>query len=228
MLEFQQNGGIMKKYFEKYGNIPLFEGISQEDLDILFGCLNAKIMNFEKDRAVFSAGECVKQFGIVLSGQVSIVHNDYYGNRSILSKVESGNLFTEAFAFAGISLPVSVVTATQSQLLFLDSSRFASTCVRGCVFHNRLIQNLIKITAEKNINLIEKFEVISKCTTREKLLTFLSNESKKAGSREFVIPFNRQELADYIFVERTAMSAELSKLKKEGLIDYKKNKFVLL
>ena len=151
MLEFQQNGGIMKKYFEKYGNIPLFEGISQEDLDILFGCLNAKIMNFEKDRAVFSAGECVKQFGIVLSGQVSIVHNDYYGNRSILSKV-SGTLFKARLCWyqpSGKRLLLPKVNC------FFWIPRFASTCVRMRLPQPAYSESY-KNYCGKNINLIEK------------------------------------------------------------------------
>lgn len=227
MLEIQQKGGFMKKYFEFLSHVPLFGEIAKEDLEILLGCLNAKIVTYEKDEVVFSAGECVKQFGIVLSGQVSVVHNDYYGNRSIMARVEEGNLITEAFAFAGVCLPVTVVASHHSEIMLLDSTRFSTTCATACHFHNKLIQNLIKITSRKNVSLLEKFEITSKRTTREKLLAYLSIESGKAGSKTFTIPFNRQELADYLFVERSAMSAELSKLRREGLIDYNKNTFVL-
>ena len=178
---------------------------------------------------MFSSGESIEKFGIVLSGQVQVVQDDYYGNRSILGKIDIGNLFGESFACAEIkTLPVSVITTTESELLFIDCHRLAVPCAKACGFHSRLIQNMLSIVSMKNIALTQKIEFTSKRTTREKLMAYLSSEAKNARSSRFCIPFNRQELADYLSVERSAMSAELSKLRNDGVLKFHKNQFDLL
>jgi CRP-like cAMP-binding protein len=149
----------------------------------------AKSVHFEKGQTVFSSGESIERFGIVLSGQVQVVQDDYYGNRSILGKIDIGNLFGESFACAEIkTLPVSVITTTESELLFIDCHRLAVPCAKACGFHSRLIQNMLSIVSMKNISLTQKIEFTSKRTTREKLLAYLSAEAKKSGSSSFCIP----------------------------------------
>ncbi|MCX7714273.1 MAG: Crp/Fnr family transcriptional regulator [Clostridia bacterium] len=219
----------MKKYLDILKAVNLFEGIEESDLPPLLSCLSSKQSRYEKGQTVFFSGESIKQFGIVLSGQVQIVQDDYYGNRSILAKIDAGNLFGESFACSQIkTLPVNVIATTESEILFIDCCKLAVPCTRACSFHSKLIQNMLNIVSMKNILLTQKIEIISKRTTREKLLAYLSSEAKKAGEARFYIPFNRQELADYLFVERSAMSAELSKLKNDGLINFHKNQFELL
>lgn len=219
----------MKNYLNVLKVINLFKGIEETDLQSLLTCLGAKISQYEKDQTVFFSGDRVEQFGIVLSGQVQIVQYDYYGNRSILAKMGTGNLFGESFAYAEIEkLPISVIATIESKLLFIDCYKLALPCSKTCAFHSRLIQNLLKIVAMKNISLTQKITITSKRTTREKLLAYLSVEAKKAGSSRFTIPFNRQELADYLAVERSAMSAELSKLRDDGALNFYKNNFELL
>jgi len=219
----------MKNYLEVLKTVELFKGIDESDLDQLLSCLGAKTINYEKGETVFFSGESINQFGIVLSGQVQVVQDDYYGNRSILSKIEPGNLFGESFACAETEpLPVSVITSAKSELLFIDCRRLASPCESACGFHSRLIRNMLSIVSMKNISLTRKIEFTSKRTTREKLMAYLSAEAKKAGSNRFFIPFNRQELADYLSVNRSAMSAELSKLRDEGVLKFRKNQFELL
>jgi CRP-like cAMP-binding protein len=120
------------------------------------------------------------------------------------------------------------VATADSELLFIDFRRLASPCVNACAFHARLIRNMLNIVSVKNIALTRKIEHVSRRTTREKLLSYLSDAAKKAGGGWFSIPFNRQELADYLYVERSAMSATLSKLRDEGVLLYRRNNFKLL
>ena len=219
----------MKNYLDLLKTVKLFQGIEESNMQPLLSCLCAKVIHYEKWQTVFFSGESIGKFGIVLLGQVEVVQDDYSGNRSILAKIDIGNLFGESFACAEIkTLPVSVITTTESELLFIDCRRLAVPCAKACGFHSRLIQNMLRIVSMKNIALTQKIEFTSKRTTREKLLAYLSAEAKKAGCSQFKIPFNRQELADYLSVERSAMSAELSKLRDDCVISFHKNQFELL
>jgi CRP-like cAMP-binding protein len=218
----------MKKYFDILKTVDLFKGIEEAELQPLLACLSAKEAHYKKGQTVFFNGENIERFGIVLSGQVQVVQDDYYGNRSILAKIGTGHLFGESFACAEIKkLSVSVLATTESELLFIDCRRLAVPCAEACVFHSSLIRNMLSIVSMKNISLTQKIEFTSKRTTREKLLAYLSVEATKVGSSRFSIPFNRQELADYLSVDRSAMSAELSKLRDDGILNFHKNLFEL-
>jgi len=219
----------MKNSLATLRTVTLFSGIKESDLQPLLSCLSAKVTHYEKGKKVFSSGESIEHFGIVLTGEVLVVQDDYYGNRSILDKIGAGNQFGESFACAEIKkLPVSVITTTESDLLFINYRKLTIPCAKACTFHSKLVQNLLNIISLKNIALTQKIEFTSKRTTRDKLLAYLSTEAKKAGSNLFRIPFNRQELADYLSVERSAMSAELSKLRADGILSFHKNQFELL
>lgn len=218
----------MKRYLEILKSVALFKGIEESDLQSILSCLSAKVTHFDKGQIVFICGENIKSFGIVLSGQVQIVQEDYCGNKCIIANIDAGNLFGEAFTFADIkTLPVSIFSTTESDLLFIDSHRLVSPCTKVCDFHSRLIYNMLNIIAMKNISLTQKIEFTSKRTTREKLLAYLFAEAKKAKSSRFSIPFNRQELADYLSVDRSAMSAELCKLRDDGILKFSKSQFEL-
>ena len=219
----------MEKKLGLLTKVELFRDIGDSELSALLSCLGAVSASYKKEETVFLSGEKPERFGIVLSGQLQIVQDDYYGNRTILGNPGEGSLFGEAFAFAAIdSLPVSVVAASDCELLCFSSNRFAAPCSNACGFHSRLIKNMLGIVAKKNIELTKKIEFTSKRTTREKLLSYLASEGLRAGGGRFRIPFNRQELADYLCVDRSAMSAELSKLRDDGLLRYHKNEFELL
>jgi len=219
----------MKNYLDVLKDAILFGGIAETDLLPLLACLSAKRAHYAKNEIVFMCGDSLHHFGIVLSGQVQIYQEDYYGYKNILSNVGVGHLFGESFACADIeSLPVSVLATADSDLLFIDSRRLAVPCTNACAFHSRLIQNMLTIIAKNNISLMQKFEITAKRSTREKLLAYLSAEAQKARSNRFSIPFNRQELADYLSVDRSAMSTELGRLRDEGLLEFHKNHFELL
>ncbi|MDR2529422.1 MAG: Crp/Fnr family transcriptional regulator [Synergistaceae bacterium] len=210
------------------GTCPLFAGIGEADLRRLLGCLSAVQKRFEKNGFIFRAGDKADSVGIVLSGAIHVLREDFWGNRSILARVESGGLFGEAFACAGVkNLPVSVATVEEAEILLMNCKRILTACPSFRDFHTALIYNLTRILAEKNVMLTRKLEHVTQRTTREKLLSYLSERAKLTGGNAFDIPFNRQELADYLSVDRSAMSAELSRMKDEGLLRYQRSHFEL-
>ena len=216
----------MEENFEILSQCPLFSSIGREDLESMLQCLGARRAFYEKNQHVFLEGDPARWVGVVLSGGVQIIREDLDGNRSILASAGPGELFGEVFACAGLDqLPVTVTAIADSHILRLSCRRIIETCSQSCAFHSLLIQNLLRIVARKNLMLNQKIEFISKRSTREKLMAYLTAQAKAADSHTFSIPYNRQELADYLGVERSAMSAELGKLKKEGILDFHKNHF---
>lgn len=229
MLFLQRMEKNMEKYFEIIKKCPLFLDIEEKELDELLKCLLAYTKQFRNNDFIFSVGQPVSHIGIVLSGKVHVIQEDFWGNRTILAQIGSRGLFGEAFSSAGIEkMPVSVVATSDCEILFIDYKRIITTCSAACVFHTGLIKNMMKILAAKNIMLTQKMEFVTRKTTREKLIAFLSAQAQKSASSKFVIPFNRQQLADYLSVDRSAMSNELSKMKDQGIIIYHKNEFELL
>ncbi len=218
----------MKKYLEILKKCPLFDGIGDDDLIRMLGCLGAKVEHFDKKYTVFAEGTSAKYIGVVLSGAVQIIQVDYFGNRSILGEIESPHVFAEAFACAAVeSMPVTVIASEPSEIMLIDCDHILHTCQNNCGFHQQLIFNLMKDLAKKTLIFHQRMEITSKRSTREKLLAYLLIQAKRAGSDRFDIPFDRQELADYLEVDRSGLSAEISKLKKEGVLDYYKNSFRL-
>ena len=219
----------MEAYFDVLSQCSLFTGISQQELGLMLNCLDGKITGITKGNPVFLEGDPAKFVGVVLSGKVQIVRDDYYGNRSVLTVISPGGLFAEAFACAGVeTLPVSVIALQDSTVLLLDCKRVLTGCSNACPFHSRLVHNLLKGIAQKSLMLTSKIRCMSQKTTQEKLMEFLLEQAKQQGSAEFVIPYDRQALADYLGVERSAMSAEISKLKKAGRIDCSGSRFRVL
>ena len=219
----------MKKYFEILRKCPLFDNIEDANLEAMMGCLGAKIKKFNKKETVIAEGEPAKFIGIVLYGSVQIERTDYYGNRSIVSKIGASELFGESFACADApKMPIDVIAAENSEIMLIDCKKIIVTCGSSCGFHNQMIFNLLKIVAQKNLLFNQKLEVTSKRTTREKLMAYLLLQAKKKGCNEFEIPYDRQELADYLEVDRSGLSAEISKLRNEGIVECRKNKFRLI
>ncbi len=228
-MKFQQKEKILKKYLQILKKCPLFFAIEEEDLLRMLVCLGARVEFFDKKYTVFSEGSPAKYIGIVLSGSVRIVQVDYYGNRSILSELSASEVFGEAFACAETdSLPVSAIMSEPGEIMLIDCSHILHTCQNNCGFHQELIFNLMKDLALKTILFHQRAEITSKRTTREKLLAYLNFQAQKAGKDFFEIPFDRQELADFLIVDRSGLSAEIGKLKKEGVIAVEKNRFTLL
>jgi len=219
----------MKKYYDVLARCPLFDGIEEADLMRMLVCLGAAVEVFDKKYTIIAEGNPARYIGIVLSGSVQIVRVDYYGNRSLITEVGASEVFGEAFACAETqSIPVTVIANEPSEIMLIDCSHILHTCSNNCGFHQQLIFNLMKDLATKTLLFHQKLEITSQRTTRDKLMTYLMLQAKKAGSNRFRIPFDRQELADYLEVERSGLSAEISKLRKEGILDSEKNEFILL
>ena len=206
----------------------LFSGIEEKEISGILSCLSAQSKRYEKGSYVMRFGEKVDSVGIVLSGSVNIITEDYWGNRNIIADIEPGMLFAESYAcVADMPLKVSIQAAKDCGILWMDVKRILTSCSSACEFHTRLIRNLVSALAAKNILMNEKLRFISQRTTRDKLLAYLSAESMRQRSSSFTIPFDRQQLADYLSVDRSAMSNELSKMRREGILQYNKNNFSL-
>jgi len=207
----------------------LFKGISEEELDSLIKCVGFRRIVYSEGNIIFSHGDIIREVGFVLKGSVQVVREDFWGNRSIISQLERGDFFGEVYAaLEERKMANTVIAAQRSEILFFDCGKILSLCHKNCVFHQKLISNFIRVIAEKNIMLMEKITHISQRSTREKVLSFLSSQAEKSGGRYFTIPFSRQEMADYLSVDRSALSKELSRMKAEKIIDYDKNSFRLL
>ncbi len=219
----------MDKYFDILDTCPLFQQVGRSNYDKMLRCFGARVVSVKKNAAVFCEGQSADRVGIVLTGSIQAVQDDYLGNRSILSMAGPGELFGEGFACAGVdSLPVSIIATVDSQIMLIDCSHIMTMCHNACPFHNQMIRNLLISVAQSNLRLNQKIEILSKRTTREKVMAYLLSEAKLHGSNDFTIPYDRQELADYLGVERSAMSTVISQLRKDGFIQVERRHFTLI
>ncbi len=219
----------MEKYIKVLKASPLFEGISESEILGLLNCLGAQKKVFQKNAFIFKFGKEEKCIGLVLSGKVNLLQEDFWGRRSIIDKLGASQIFGEDLVYANIKNSMLSVQATEkTEVLFIRFTNMVSPCSLLCVFHSRLIKNMLVVLAKRNANLMQKITHVCKKNTREKLMSFLSEESAKAKSSKFEICFNREELADFLALDRSAMSAELSKMQKEKIIKFQKNKFEIL
>ena len=218
----------MKEFFPVLHTAALFSGISDDELSTMLSCLGARIGTFPKGSRLLRAGDTVEEVGLVLAGSALIVQEDIWGNRNILSKTGPGQTFAEVFACApGSVLNVSVEAESAVTVMFLHIRRVLTVCPSACSHHSRIIRNLLGELAEKNLRLNEKLTHMGQRTTRAKLMSYFSAEAQRRGGYEFDIPFSRQQLADYLGVERSGLSLELGKMRDEGLLDFHKSHFIL-
>lgn len=220
---------LMKRYIPILKNTQLFSGASNEDIEAMLGCLQARLCTYKKGEYVLREGERIERLMMLVKGELHIQRDDYWGNRSIISMVGVGEMFGEAYA-APESGPLmnDVLAVEDSAVIFLDIGKLLTVCPNGCKFHAMAVKNLFFAISEKNRKLVRKLGYMSRRTTREKLIAYLSEEAKRQNSGAFSIPFNRQQLADFLSVDRSAMSNELCRLRDEGLIEFEKNRFRLL
>ena len=207
---------------------PLFADIEEADLPGLLGCVGARERVFRKGEVLLHRGDRIESLGLVLSGTVQVIREDFWGNRSVVGLVEAGESFGESYALAGQPLEVSVQAVSAGEALFLNAGKMISGCGQVCGFHERLSRNLLSLLARKNLMLTEKMRHMARKTTREKLLSYLSAQAVRAGASEFDIPMDRQQLADFLGVERSAMSTALGRLRDEGVLEFHRSHFRLL
>ena len=206
----------------------LFSGFNDTELESMLLCLNTSSREYRRGEYLLNAGDDIYKIGIIIYGSVQILRENESGEKEIVSEISSGGLFGETLCFAEIHTShVSVLAVTDVVTLYIDKKKIVTTCPSSCTFHTKLIENMLHIIANKNIMLHDKINLLTKKTTREKLLAYFHMQAEKAGTDEFTIPFKREELADYLSVNRSAMSRELSKMQKDGLIHFNKNLFHL-
>lgn len=219
----------MEKYYPILEKCALFDGIAMENLQAMLGCIGGRVVALKKGQILFSESDPARYVGMVLSGSVQMIREDYYGNRSIVAHIAPGELFGESYACAGVpSLPISIVADSAGEVLLMDCRRITTSCTNACAFHSRIIFNLLRLVASKNLVFDQKIQITSKRTTREKLMAYLLNQAKLQGSSQFTIPYDRQALSDYLEVDRSGLSTEIGKLRREGVLECEKNRFTLL
>ncbi|MCL2822934.1 MAG: Crp/Fnr family transcriptional regulator [Polyangiaceae bacterium] len=218
----------MKNSFPSLNSCQLFNEIPDAELTAMLQCLSSVQRNFTKDSFISTGGEEATSIGIVLSGAVHVVRDDYWGTRMILTRIEPGGIFGESFACVGGQWPVSTVAAEDSEILLLDGRRILTTCSSACAHHSLMIKNLASSLAQKNVNLTQRMELLTLPTTRAKLVSYLTDEARKFGSNRFTIPFKRQQLAEYLAVDRSALSRAITKLRVDKLVRCRRSDFVLL
>ncbi len=219
----------LEKYYNQIKNSPVFYGMNDEELKGLLECFHARIRKYEKEEIIIRQGDMISNIYLILDGAVNIEKDSYWGRRIIISRLEKNDNL--ALSFVGskdVESSVDAITVEDTLVLILSYEKCTSMCQNACTRHKVLINNLFQILSKENIELIQKIENVSQKTIRDKLMTYLSNEAQKNHTNKFSINFNRQDLADYLNVDRSAMSFELSKLQKEGIIKYEKNQFELL
>lgn len=219
----------MKKYIEILKRTQLFSGISDTEISAMLNCLQAKLLTFQKGDYVFREGEHIDNITVLVEGKLLVQHVDFWGNRNIVNIIRVGEMFGEAYvAPESGSLLNDVIAEEDSAVIFFDVRRILTVCSTACRFHSMVIQNLFFAISEKNRKLVQKIGHMAKRSTRAKLLSYLSEETKRQNSSHFTIPFTRQQLADFLCVDRSAMSNELCKMRDEGLLQFDKNQFTLL
>ena len=217
----------IKEFSGVFRSVELFKGLEFPELEAMLACIEAEMKSIRKGGIVLLAGDEPRYVGIVLEGLLHIIREDYNGNRSLLAAAAPGDLFAEALCCAGVSeSPVTVTAKADSVVELLSFTRIISTCSNSCAFHTKLIGNMLGLIAGKNLGLESRMEIVSLRSVRAKVKRYLETFVPAQG-RNITIPFNREELADYLCVERSALSHELAKMRKDGLIEYWKNRFVL-
>ncbi len=227
-LFLQQKGDQMEEFVPVLKRTKLFSGVGDDDIKAMLSCLGARLLTYKKGEYVLRQGEHLSDILVLVEGSLHIQRDDYWGNRSILGHIGVGEIFGEAYvAPESGTLLNDVIAVEDSSVYFFDVKRVISTCTSACRFHTMVVQNLFYAISDKNRGLVQKLDHMSRRTTREKLLAYLSEEAQRQNSASITIPFNRQQLADYLSVDRSAMSNELSRMRDEGLLEFEKNRFRL-
>ena len=219
----------MHEYLQALANTQMFGGVAQDEIAAMLSCLNAVLRSYKKGEFVFRRGAYIRDVTLLVRGALHVTREDFWGNDNIISTIDAGEMFAEAYlAPDGGAMLNNVVAVEDSAVLFFDARRVLTACGRSCRFHQAVIRNLFYAVCDKNRKLVQKLGHMSKRTTREKLMSYLSEESSRQNRSTFVIPFNRQQLADFLSVDRSAMSSELGKMRDEGLIRFERSRFTLI
>ena len=219
----------MRDQYRALVGTRLFEHISGEELSAMLECLGARERTCRKGEFIVLEGDVLDCIGAVVEGSVQMRKEDVWGGSSILAVVGPGEVFGESIVCGGLDRSVvSFLAGADTRMLLLSFRRVLCTCSRSCRFHHRLVENMVGLIAAKNVQLMEKLEITSKKSIRERVLTWCSQQAQRSGSPRFTSELGRVELADYLCVDRSALTRELSRMKEEGLLDYERNSFRLI
>jgi len=210
-------------FFETF----IFQNLTKEEIEDMNTLHFLRTASYEKNTMIFQTGDIVHEIGMVLSGSVNIESIDLWGNKSILSHVPEGHAFAETYALCHEPMMVDAITSENSEIAFVNTDILLNEQHLGKTWYSKILHNLLLIFAQKNLVLSNRIFCTSAKTIRERLFTYFSNLSVKNGSKTFQVPFDRQQMADYLNLDRSALSKELGKMRKEGLIDFHKNTFTL-
>jgi CRP-like cAMP-binding protein len=218
----------MRRFIPRLLACSLFDGLKVDEIEKLMACFRARSRKYERDAYIFMENDETSAMGVVISGAVHAVCDDFWGNRTIISRIAAGDIFAESFACGKTGrLPFSVMAVEKTEALFIHARKINAICAAPCPFHTRVLKNMINELAVKNAALVTKIQHITRRSTREKLISYLSGRAREAGGSDFDIPFNREELAEFLSVDRSAMSSELGRMKADGLLTFRKNHFTL-
>lgn len=218
----------MEQYLDIVRGIALFDGIDASELSFLLDCLGARVVSYQKEETVLLAGDRPESVGVVLTGQLHVVWDDCDGNRVLVTALTQGKPFAETLCCAGVAeSPVSVIAETAAAVMALNFKRILYTCPSACPYHTKLIENMLGLIANKTLQLQSRMEIVCLKSVRAKVVRCLElfKTRQGRGAAAVTVPFNREGMADFLCVERSALSHELSKMKREGLLDYRKNTF---
>ena len=233
MLERQQIESFgmicaVKEILDSIQGCELFSGMKLDEANRMLECLGAHVISRDKGASIFIEGSHATRFGVVMSGSLVVVKDGLDGKRSIIKRMCEKELVAAAQAFSGAkTMRVRVEADAPCKVLILNAERVGAPCCNACAFHVRLVRNVMRILAAKTLELNAKIEILSHRTTEERLLAYLRSFADKCGRSEFDIPFDRQQLADFLCVERSALSAEISRLVRKGVFASRKNHFLL-
>ncbi|MDO5040596.1 MAG: Crp/Fnr family transcriptional regulator [Peptoniphilus sp.] len=206
----------------------IFYGISEEEIKSVLLCLQSYEKDYDNKEIIYRAGNHISEIGLVERGSVNIEEYDYWGNKSILGNIKTGDIFGLSYAaLPGVPLQSDVVANEDCRILFMNIERILTVCPMACPYHTEFIRNMFRVAAKKNILIHQRMKHISAKSIRDKLISYLSEQSLKQGSPQFTIAFNRKQLSEYLGVDRSALSNELSKMQRDGMLTYKKNTFTL-
>ncbi len=211
-----------------YTKIALFDGIAAADLEALLSCLKNFVCTYKKGSFLLLDQGQVQHVGIVLSGAVHMLKEDVWGNQTLVTYLGPGELFGESFALQkNTKSHASFLAAQDTRVLFLSLQNLLHPCPKHCPFHILLTTNMFHLLGEKTVQLLEKIEVTSKGSLREKILAYLSLQAQKQESKYITVPLSRTEMAQFLQSNRSAMTRELAAMRDEGLIDFDGDTFVL-
>lgn len=215
-------------YIDILSRCSLFKGISRDDIEDMKSEGLLRYNHVSKEAVIFMTGEYINEIGIVLHGEVNIENIDLWGNRRILANIKEGDFFGETYALVNEPLMIDVVATCDSQIIYLSPSRIISGEFNGVQWGITMLTNMLTGAVEKNLTLSKKIFCTSPHSIRNRVFTFLSFQSVISGSKTFQIPFDRRQMADYLNLDRSALSKELSRMREEGLIDFYKNSFRII